>query len=137
MGDSEDILLIDDDPDMHTAVRLMLEPMGYRVRCCLTGPAGLAAAHEIRPALLLLDVMLSSPSEGFHVAYDFRSDEQLAHVPIVMISAIGDATGIDFAREAGSAYLPVERFLSKPIDAATLRRTVDDVLHGAAARAMP
>ena len=86
-GEGTHILLIDDDPDMHDAVRLILEPQGYRVTCCATGPAGLEAMRTAEPALVLLDIMLASPVEGLHLASRMKQDRGLSHVPVILISA--------------------------------------------------
>jgi two-component system, OmpR family, alkaline phosphatase synthesis response regulator PhoP len=127
MPEAKKILLIDDDPDMHHAVQAMLAPQGYQVKCCLTGPEGAASARKERPDLILLDIMLSSPSEGFHLAYDLSKDEELKDVPIIMISSIGSMMGMDYARELGTDYIRAEKFLDKPIDAKTLLATINEV----------
>ncbi|MBW7906455.1 MAG: response regulator [Phycisphaerae bacterium] len=123
-GNGQHIVLIDDDADVHHAVRLMLEPEGYRVTCCSTGPEGLEVIRRERPDLVLLDVMLASPSEGFHLAYELKADDVLRHIPIVMISAIGQRVGLDYARELGTDYVKAEAFIDKPFDAARLRAVV-------------
>lgn len=130
MADTKTILLIDDDADIHQVVKMILEPLGYRVECALTGPAGLKAAHALKPDLILLDIMLDSPSEGFHLAYEFKRDDQLKSIPIVIISSVGRTMGIDYSKELGSDYVPVEKFLDKPFDAATLRSAVQEALAG-------
>lgn len=118
------ILLIDDDPMIHDAVQMILKPQGYLVESCLTGPSGLEAMRARRPDVVLLDVMLASPSEGFHLVYQMRNDADLKDIPVIILTAVGRTLGLDFAREIGTEYLPVERFLEKPIDAATLREAV-------------
>lgn len=122
------ILVIDDDPDVGEALRLMLEPAGYRLRVCATGSAGMAALRSDPPDLILLDIMLASPSEGFHIAYNVRQDDRYASIPIIMISSISETMGMDFERELGTDYIPVERFLSKPLQAATVLAAVKDTL---------
>lgn len=128
MTTTRNILLIDDDPDIHSAVKLILEPEGYQVQCALTGAAGMELARKSRPDAILLDVMLTSPSEGFHLAYEMRQDESLSGVPIVILSAIGRTMGMDYAKELGTDYLPANAFVEKPFDAATLREAVRSVL---------
>jgi DNA-binding response OmpR family regulator len=127
-AEGKHILLIEDDPNMHDAVKMILEPEGYRVTCCSTGPEGLETLRRERPDLLLLDIMLATPSEGFHVAYEIKRDDLLKDTPIIMISSIGHTMGMDYAKELGSEYMPAEQFLEKPIDAATLRAAVKKVL---------
>jgi CheY-like chemotaxis protein len=128
MTESKTILLIDDDTDIHDVIKTILEPLGYRIECALTGPAGMEAAQKLKPALILLDVMLDSPSEGFHLAYEFKQDDQLKNTPIVIISSVGKTMGIDYSKELGTEYVPVDRFLDKPFDAATLRSAVENAI---------
>lgn len=124
----QNILLIDDDPYMHEAVKMILEPEGFHVSCCLTGSDGLDALRKQPPDLLLLDIMLASPSEGFHLAYEIRKDDRSKHIPIIVLSAVGKTMGMSFAKDVGTDYLPVERFMEKPFDAAELREAVHQVL---------
>lgn len=124
----EKILVIDDDPDVHEAVKLILEPFGYVLMGRRTGPEGLLAARQSMPDVILLDVMLATPSEGFHLAYELRRDERLSKIPIIMISSIGETTGFDYAKELGSEYMPVEKFLDKPLTSAKVLDAVQDVL---------
>ncbi len=118
------ILLIEDDLDMHHAIRAMLPEAEFELTCCSTGPAGLAAMRKDPPDLLLLDIMLATPSEGFHLCYQMKEDDRLREVPVIMISAIGRRMGMDYAKELGTEYAPAEAFLEKPFDAATLLKSV-------------
>ena len=122
------VLLIDDDPDMHEAIKLILEPEGYKISCCLTGPEGSEAMRTAKPDLLLLDVMLASPSEGFHLAYAMKQDEVLKDIPVIMISSIGEKMGIDYSKEIGSDYMRADLFIEKPIEALKLREAVSQLL---------
>ncbi len=126
----ERIVVIDDDPDVREALTLMLESAGYRLTCCATGPEGMTAIGRDRPDLILLDIMLASPSEGFHLAYELRKDEELSRIPIIMISSIGQTMGIDYAKEVGSEYVPAERFLNKPLTTEMVVTTVRETLAG-------
>ncbi len=130
MADVKTILLIDDDADIHEVVKMILEPKGYQIECALTGPSGMEAARKLSPDMILLDIMLDSPSEGFHLAYEFKKDEALKDIPIVIISSIGKTMGIDYSKELGSDYVPANRFLDKPFDAAQLRSAVEEALGG-------
>jgi CheY-like chemotaxis protein len=124
----EHIVIIDDDPDVREALTLMLEPAGYRLTCCSTGPDGMNAIRHEPPNLILLDIMLASPSEGFHLAYELKKDEALKDIPIVMISAIGQTMGMDYAKELGSDYVPAEKFLDKPLKAEVVLSAVREAL---------
>ncbi len=124
----EHIVIIDDDPDVREALTLMLEPAGYRLTCCSTGPEGTDAIRNDPPDLILLDIMLASPSEGFHLAYELKKDEALSGIPIIMISAIGQTMGMDYAKELGSEYVPAEKFLDKPLKADVVLGAVSEAL---------
>jgi CheY-like chemotaxis protein len=125
---NERIVVIDDDPDIRDALTMILESAGYRVTCCATGPEGLAAVRGDPPDLVILDIMLSSPSEGFHVAHELRLDEKVSRIPIILISAVGATMGMDYAREVGPDYVSAEKFLDKPLTAATVLRAVEETL---------
>jgi DNA-binding response OmpR family regulator len=126
--DAYHILLIEDDPDMHHAIRAMLPVREFELTSCSTGPAGLEAMRRDPPDLVLLDIMLATPSEGFHLCYQIKASESLCHVPIVMISAIGKRIGMDYAAELGSEYVPADAFLEKPFDARALLGAIRKLL---------
>jgi DNA-binding response OmpR family regulator len=128
------LLVIDDDPDVRFSLTHMLEPAGYQVICAPTAEDGMDCIRKDHPDLILLDVMLASPSEGFHLAYELKRDEELKDIPIIMISAIGARMGMDYAKELGSDYLPVDRFLDKPLKSETVLGAVREVLQK---RALP
>ncbi|HRX84006.1 MAG TPA: response regulator [Phycisphaerae bacterium] len=121
------ILLIDDDRDIHESVTAILHPHGYRVTCCWTGPSGLAELRRARPDLLLLDIMLSSPTEGLDLAREIRGDPEISHTPIVLISAMGRQNHLP-----GRTELPADEYLEKPLTAERLVGSIERVLraHG-------
>jgi DNA-binding response OmpR family regulator len=122
------IVIIDDDPDVREALTMILEPAGYELTCCATGPEGLATIQNDPPDLIMLDIMLASPSEGFHLAYELRRDEASCNVPIIMISSIGQTMGMDYAKELGTEYVPAEKFLDKPLTAEVVLNAVKETL---------
>ena len=133
-GAGKRVVLIDDDPDFHSAIRMILEPEGYLVTGYLTGPEGVEALRREPCDLVLLDIMLSSPLEGFYLMDEIRNDSELKKLPVIMISAIGETMGADYAREMGTGLLDADLFLEKPIEAATLRQAVRDVVARHASR---
>lgn len=86
------------------------------------------AVRNDPPDLVLLDIMLSTPTEGFHLAYELQRDDVLREIPIVMLSAISEKTGINFAAETGTEYIPAAAFVCKPFDAQTLIEAVETAL---------
>jgi CheY-like chemotaxis protein len=113
------ILVVDDDASLRELVRAVLGP-GYRYIEAADGTEGLAAAHELGPNLIVLDVMLPGLS-GIDVLEAIRSDEKLKDTFVVVITAWSHAE--IKARVAGA-----DRFVSKPFDPDDLTNAVEELL---------
>ncbi len=110
------VLIIDDDFDLVEAMRITLEAAGFEVVDAQDGEKGLEKIRSESPDLVVLDVMMSSIDEGFHVAYKIREDEAMKDVPIVMLTAVGNQTGFQFNPGKDADFLPVDAFLEKPVN---------------------
>ncbi|MEJ2550422.1 MAG: response regulator [Anaerolineales bacterium] len=114
------ILIIDDDPDIVTAVHMVLENAGYQVLDAANGKEGVKVIKEDRPNLIILDVMMDTATEGFQFALKLRNPDpasdyaEFKDIPILMLTAIHSTTPLKF--EPDIEYLPVELFVDKPID---------------------
>ena len=114
------ILIIEDDPDMVTALRIPLEANGYEVFTASSGKEGLEKVKEVVPDLIILDVMMETTTAGFQVSLQLRSpaaDSEYAayrDIPILILTAIHTTTSLRFGPD--EAYLPVDDFLDKPVD---------------------
>jgi CheY-like chemotaxis protein len=117
----ERILVVDDDPDIVEAMRLILEAQDYEVISAGSSAEGLAMLEETQPHLIILDVMMETDTEGFHFAYTLRNAEAgseyepFKNVPILMLTAISQRTGMEFDPESDEEFLPVDDFVEKPI----------------------
>lgn len=126
------ILMIDDDPDIVTAIRIPLEATGHDFYVANSGDTGLEKIKEVDPDLIILDVMMETATEGFHVAQKLRDrsrkSEYAAYrdVPILMLTAIHTTTPLRFAPDED--YLPVDAFLDKSADPDELLAKVDELL---------
>lgn len=115
------ILIIDDDEDIVNAMRIVLEKNHYAVHWARNSQEGLAAIKKGRPDLIILDVMMDSQTEGFHLAYKLRKDDpnseykDFKNIPIVMITSIHESTPLRFDDAVESEWLPVDEFIEKPI----------------------
>jgi CheY-like chemotaxis protein len=134
MSERKTILIIDDDPDLVEAIRLPLEAHGYSVAAASSGEEGLEKVLECKPDLIMLDIMMFTPTEGFHVAYKLRSDDPASpyakyrNVPIIILTAIHQMTELRFHFEGDEGFLPAEEFIEKPIDPAVLLEKVGRLL---------
>jgi CheY-like chemotaxis protein len=126
------ILIIDDDPDIVTAVRMCLESVGHQVLEAKSGKEGIDVIKANRPELIILDVMMETKTEGFQLALKLRSPDPTSEfakfkdIPILMLTAIHSTTPLRF--EPDIDYLPVELFVDKPIDPDDLISKVDWLL---------
>lgn len=102
------VLVADDEPLTAEMLALMLSFRGYEVVCARDGAEALETALEVKPDLILMDVMMPG-LEGDLVTRALRSDPGLDSCPVVLFSC-ADETEVDW-RDAGA-----DVFLQKPID---------------------
>ena len=131
-GAAPTILIIDDNPDMALAVSMPLEAAGYQVAWAQSGHEGLDKILEIAPDLIILDVMMETGIAGFQVSLTLRSPDpsspyaRFRDIPILMLTAIHTTTSLRFGPD--EAYLPVDDFVEKPVDADVLLEKVKTLL---------
>ena len=113
---SKKIMIIDDDIDLVEAMRITLETDNYDVIDAQEGQKGLEMLKKEKPDLLILDVMMGTLDEGFHIAYQIRNDEEIKDIPILMVTAVGAQTGFEFDMQRDEDFLPVNEFIEKPVN---------------------
>lgn len=109
-GHGETILVADDAPDIVRLIELMLKSEGYHVVAGKNGEEALSLAARAKPALVLLDVMMPEMS-GLEVCERLRGRPETADVPIILLSALGQATDRVKGLRAGA-----DDYVSKPPD---------------------
>lgn len=122
------VLVIDDDALLSDGVKILLESQGYTVDTAASGKAGFAQAQADKPDLILLDVMMTTKTEGFEVARAFKNDPQLASVPVVMVTGIRNEMDLPYSFQPDGDWLPVKRVLEKPIKPDVLIQAVVDII---------
>jgi two-component system, sensor histidine kinase and response regulator len=84
------ILMVDDNPVNLQVLASMLEQSGWRPRPVTSGRLGLQAARSTLPDLVLLDVNMPDMN-GYEVCEQFKADPRLADIPVIFVSALGEA----------------------------------------------
>ena len=113
------VLIVHDDPDMVTALRLTLESAGYEVLDASTSQEGLQKVKERAPDLVVLDAALETQAD-LQVSLALRNPAPQSpyaadrHIPILMLTAPHTAASLRSGPD--EAYLPVDDFVDKPID---------------------
>ncbi len=119
---AERILVIDDEPDLLELVRLNLDQAGYRVETAETGGEALEQIRSSPPDLIVLDLMLPDIL-GTEVCRQIRSDADLAHIPVIMLTAKADEVDRVVGFELGA-----DDYVTKPFSPRELTLRVRAVL---------
>jgi CheY-like chemotaxis protein len=116
------ILLVDDDPVFVNAMTAVLQTR-YGVRSAADGEEAMASLAESRPDLILLDVMLTYPSEGYDLAATLKKNPETADIPIVILTGVSRVFEVRSRLE--KSWVDVESFHTKPPDFDELIETID------------
>src|ERR1700732_190027 len=98
------VLLIEDSKFQRTANGRALIRAGYDVLYAADGEEGLGAAQENIPDLILLDMMLPKMS-GLDVLRALKADALVKHIPVVVLSGLGQANEDKLLKEGATAFL--------------------------------
>ncbi len=116
------ILVIDDEEDFSYFTKRNLERNNYSVVSVRDGAAGLSSAKELKPDLILLDIMMPGIN-GFEVLERLKQDSATASIPVIMLTGLDD----EQARlKAGT--LQDADYLVKPVEVEQLRSRIEKVL---------
>ena len=130
------ILVVDDDPDIVEAMRLVLEGSGYEVSTAASASEAEKQVLAVKPDLILLDIMMPEGTEGFQFVWKLRNQlpEEVRETPIVVLSAIHSKVDLRFYPDqsdgtySAGEYLPVQGFIDKPAAPQELLNKVKEVL---------
>ena len=132
MSEIPKVLIADDEQTCIDFVRAALADLPCEVLDASDGQQALDVAREHHPQVIILDVQMPARS-GFDVFMELKKDEALAAVPVIMLTALGERTGMDFDEQDMGQYMGAEpeAYLDKPVDGATLKDTVSRLLEQA------
>jgi len=106
---SERILIVDDDPNSRDIVQTFLQARGYHVETAEDGQAALARLEELKPGLVLLDVMMPG-MDGWEVARVIKNHPDFGRTRVVMLTARSDYMDKTEGLRAGA-----DDYIVKPI----------------------
>ena len=122
------ILLIDDAVDFIDVTKVFLEKKGYSVVTAYNGEEGIKKAIEAKPDVIVLDVMMTEMTEGFDVSRKIKMEEKLKNIPVIILTAIRKKEKLPWTFEPDESWLPVAKFLEKPISPEELLREIEKVI---------
>lgn len=117
-----DVLIAEDEPSILESLDFILRRAGFSIASVTDGEAALAAVRRERPRLVVLDVMLPKRS-GFDVLKQIRADAATADLPVLILTAKGQAQDRQIAEQLGASS-----FVTKPYANADVVGTVRRLL---------
>jgi len=120
------ILVVDDDPDFVKVTSKVLQKAGHEVVAAANGAKALQTMRKDPPDLVLLDIMMSYILDGLDVSREMAEDPRLKDIPVIMVTSLTGVKGSGMFPT--DEYIPVDQWLSKPVDPDTLLARVNEAL---------
>ena len=105
------ILVAEDDRFLRKAAEMALKRQGYTVLTAADGEEALRAARSVLPDLILLDLIMPKLN-GFDVLQALKKDAPTAHIPVIVLSNLGQDRDVQQAMDAGAAAYFIKTDLS-------------------------
>jgi DNA-binding response OmpR family regulator len=130
MSETKMILVIDDDVQLVDTVKTLLESVGYKVSYAYQSEKGMDLAREIKPDLILLDVMFAGPPgpDGIEISRRLQEDPDLQDVPVIILSGVKRVLDMPVKLAPDESFMPVEVFLEKPFKPNQLLAAIEGIL---------
>lgn len=118
------VVLVEDETNIAEAIRFLLSREGWRVETLANGGNAAEVIRAASPDLVILDVMLPGKT-GFEILAELRADTGLGDLPVLMLTARGQARDREMALQAG-----VSRFMTKPFANEEMLSAVRELTEG-------
>ncbi len=116
------ILVVDDQPAITSALNDLLSNSNFVVEIASNGQMAIDLAKEKKPDLILMDIMMPIKT-GIEATRELRAEKDFKEIPIIFITARGQAGDEKTAREAGGSG-----FIYKPFSPKKILQTVQEIL---------
>ncbi|HSW39953.1 MAG TPA: response regulator [Acidobacteriota bacterium] len=123
------ILLVDDDQDIIDINRTVLARRGHDIAVAYSAAEAKKVAGERRPDLAVIDVMMEEPTIGFELARSLR--ELYPEMLMIMLTGIAKEMQLGYTFSPDETWLPVSKFMEKPVNPSVLADLVDTLLKSA------
>lgn len=116
------ILIVEDNADIRTLIRMTLEFEFYEIHEAPNAQEGLDAVHQLQPELILLDIMMPGEMDGLDLCRMVKNDPSLGSPQVVLLTARAQSKDIEEGMNAGA-----DAYLVKPFSTRQLIATVDNL----------
>lgn len=114
------LVIAEDEADIRRLIVFLLR--SYELHEAPNGRRALELIREVQPNLILLDIMMPEMT-GLEVLEVLRENSQTASIPVILLSAKGQADEIDAGLRGGAVH-----YIVKPFESQQLRKYVEEVL---------
>lgn len=131
MESKNEILLVDDDPDIRDSLGTILGQSGYTVRTAVDGRTALQELRKKQPDLLILDIMMTTDTEGFDLAFEIKESAEFSRLPIILLTSfLGKVReeGPDRFQHIMGEEWPAKWLFEKPVNSEKLIEKIENVL---------
>ena len=116
------VLVVEDDPDLGETIVAFLKDEGLDAKLARDGDQAMRLVDQLAPSAMILDLMMPR-RDGFSVRRELRADGRIAHVPVIVVTAIFGLSERLYATELGAAD-----YVTKPFELDELLERVRNVL---------
>ncbi len=124
------ILVVDDHPDVVDILRITLESKGFNVRCAYSGKDLFAGLEELKPDLIILDIMMPV-MDGLEVLTRLKGDLSTASIPVILLTAKVQYEEVLKGYKTGADY-----YITKPFTSTQVLEGINLMLGGAQGRSV-
>lgn len=121
------IFLVDDDPDFVEATATILEKNGHEVIRLYDGDECLEKLKEVRPDLIVLDVMMPR-LDGYTVCKKLKADPEYSSIPVLLLTAVAAHIPTTRYTQLQGMETEADDYVDKPVEPEELVRRVDTLL---------
>lgn len=128
MDTKKTVLVVDDDVDLLTQMKIQLEAAGFAVITAESERSAEKILANTRPDLAIVDLMMENMDAGFTLSYHIKKKDP--SIPVIMVTAVTRETGLEFDISSADerSWVKADAILDKPIRFEQLKREIERLM---------